>query len=92
MIETFSLAEAAVALGKSLPNLRRWVGKLIPDPFLKETVRGNSVYARGELEIIAEILADHESEFAYFCAKHESVIAHINTAINNHRNIEYGRG
>ena len=92
MLETFSIIEAAGALGKSGPNFRRWVNEdLIPKPVLRETTRGHYVYSREELEIILLILLEHEKEYVYFGASHTVTSNKIHQAILGHRDILYNR-
>lgn len=85
-METYTIPEAAAAMGRSLANFRRWVnGELIPLPVLKETGRGYYCYSREELRILSRILADHEREFSYFCAKHEAVSTRMHQSIMGYR-------
>lgn len=70
--ETFTLPEAAKALGRAELTFKRWIyDGLIPDPILKETMRGHKLYSVGELQVIARILAEHERDYSYFTSKHE---------------------
>jgi hypothetical protein len=88
---TFTIPEAAEALGKSLPNFRRWITtELIPPPYLKDASRGHYCYCIGELQILARILAAHEREYAYFCAKHETVSNQMHQMIGGFRAITFG--
>ena len=85
-LTTFTIPEAAEALGRSLANFRRWVnGELIPLPVLKDTSRGYYCYTREELLIIGRILTEHEREFSYFCAKHEAVSHRIHQTVMGYR-------
>lgn len=73
-VESFTVPEAAAALGKSEANLRRWLeADRIPGPYLRETTRGYLVYSYGELETIARVLHHHQQEYAYLTAQHEHV-------------------
>lgn len=88
---TFTIPEAAVALGKSVPNFRRWITHdLIPAPYLKDRERGYYCYCTEELRIMARILAAHEREFVYFCAAHEATSNQIQQAIQGYRSITFG--
>lgn len=90
-MDTYTIPEAAVALGKSVPNFRRWVtGDLIPAPFLKDRERGYYCYSAEELRIIARVLHQHEQEFAYFCFKHETTSNVVHQSIMGYRNMHFG--
>lgn len=85
-MQTYTIREASEALGKSLANFRRWVNhELIPLPVFKDTARSYYCYTKEELQIIARILAEHEREFTYFCAKHETVSNQIHQSIMGYR-------
>ncbi|MGZ7144680.1 hypothetical protein ACXWOO_09955, partial [Streptococcus pyogenes] len=66
--------EAAEALGKSLSTFRRWLrDDLLPMPYLEETSTGYHYYSRGELELIAQVLAEHSQHFVAACRKHTNL-------------------
>ena len=91
VLRTFNITEAAEALGRSLPNFRRWVNnEMIPEPVLRETTRRLFCYSGGELQLIAQVLARHEQEFSYFCEKHTQVVEEIAQAIHGYRDINFG--
>ncbi len=93
LMETYTIPEAADALGKSLPNFRRWLAnELLPGPILTETARSNACYTVEELEIIARELAAHERQFAYLCEKHVETITRISQMIHGLRDVEFGSG
>lgn len=93
MLETFSLIEAATTIGKSHANFRRWVhGDLVPKPVLCDTLRGHYMYCREELQIIFDILTEHEKEYAYLSPKHERTVNEIHQRIMGYRDITFGRG
>lgn len=93
MLETFNIVEAGAAMGRSSPVFRRWVnGDLIPKPMLRDTTRQHYFYCRDELEIMARIIAEHEKEFAYFCASHEATSHKIHQAIHGYRDVTFFRG
>jgi hypothetical protein len=58
---------------------------LIPPARLFDTSYGYKHYSKGELKIIARILARHEQEFDYFHKKHEHTINNIWDAVQNYR-------
>lgn len=91
IIDTYTIPEAAEALGKSLPNFRRWVtGELVPSPILKDTARSYFCYCAEELRIMARVLAEHERQYAYFCQSHQTTSNQIHQLITGHRNMQYG--
>jgi hypothetical protein len=68
---TYTLPEAARALGKSELTFKRWVSEdLIPGPILVDTLRGYKNYSAGELTVLAQELARHEREFSYYTKQH----------------------
>jgi hypothetical protein len=88
VVESFTMPEAAEAMGKSLNTFRRWVeDEMIPAPYLKDASSGYRVYSRGELEIIAEALRVHSAEFAYFRADHSTVIHTIHQRMQAFRSV-----
>lgn len=85
-METFTVVEAAAALGKSESQFRRWLDtEIMPQPYLQETTRGYRVYERGELEQAARILARHAREFAYLGQAHQHVINDIQQHMHAYR-------
>jgi len=73
IVETYTIPQAAKALGMSEQNMRRWINEdMVPAPYLGETTRGLKVYSRGEIEVLARQLAAHQQHHAYYCAQHES--------------------
>lgn len=92
-METYTVPEAADALGRSLPNFRRWLSnEFIPPPVLTETTRNHACYCVEELEILAQELATHDRSFAYLCAAHTEVITRMSQRIHGLRDIEFGQG
>ena len=86
VVETFTIAEAAAALGKSDITLRRWISEdLIPEPVLRDTTRGYRHYSVGELRVVARILYEHEREFAYYSAQHEATRIRLGQALHGYR-------
>jgi hypothetical protein len=61
---------------------------MIPPARLFDTSYGYMHYSRGELKIIARILARHASEFDYLHKKHESTIGNIWDAVQNYRSLK----
>ncbi len=84
--ETFTIPEAAKALGKTELTLRKWIADdMLPAPVLKETQRNYAVYSSGELQIIARVLVEHEREFAYYRFDHSSTIERMHQAMHGYR-------
>lgn len=77
-VEAYTIPEAAEALGKTALTVKRWVkDKLIPPP---RFVGGNNFYkhfSHGELQLIANILIDHEQEYAYLHHTHTATVNRI---------------
>lgn len=66
VVESFTIPEAAAALGRSVATIRRWIETdRIPGPILEEVVRHNKVYSVGELETMQRVIAQHERDFVY---------------------------
>jgi hypothetical protein len=87
-VESYTIPEAAEAMGKSLNTFRRWVDdELIPPPYLRDTQSGYRVYSRGEMDIISEALRRHAEEFSYFRSDHSTVIHLINQRIQAYRSM-----
>lgn len=85
-VETFTVPQAARALGRSELAFKRWITDgLIPPPILKDTVRRYMHYSLGELRTIARVLRDHEDEFKYFTAKHTGTIEVMWQAMHGYR-------
>lgn len=88
IVESYTVPEAAEAMGKALNTFRRWIHDgLIPGPYLNDTQSGYLVYSRGELDIIANALQVHAQEFSYFRADHSTVIHAINQRIQAYRSM-----
>jgi len=85
-IETFSVTEAAAALGKGVSTFRRWLREdLLPHPYLEETSTGYHYYSRGELEVVAAVLAQHGAHFVAVCRTHTEVWHTIQQRISAYR-------
>ena len=90
MMETYTIPEAADALGRSLSNFRRWLqSELIPVPILSDTARATACYCVEELEIIIRELNAHEREFVSLCTSHHQTINRIAQAIHGFRDVEF---
>ena len=82
----YTIREAAQAIARSELTLRRWIrDELIPAPRLFDTTYGYMHYSRGELKIIARLLAQHERDFDYLHKSHEFTINNIRDAVEKYR-------
>lgn len=85
-VESFTVPQAAEALGRSMATLRRWIdGDKIPAPYLTEVVRRNRVYSVGELQVIARVIAQHEREFTYLVSEHTHIVETLHQAVHAYR-------
>lgn len=72
VVESYTLSEAAQALGRSELTLKKWINDdLVPEPVLRETIHGYRVYSVGELTIMARVLAEHERDYSYYTQQHD---------------------
>ena len=86
MVATYTIPEAARALGRSELTFKRWISEdLVPDPILVDTTRGYRHYSTGELRVIAAELAVHEREFSYYTSKHEDTRHRLMQRIQGYR-------
>lgn len=85
-VESFTIPQAAEALGRSLATIRRWVsGDKIPAPYLTEVVHKHKVYSVGELQVMARIIAQHERDFTYLVSEHTHIVETLQQAIHAYR-------
>lgn len=85
-IETYTVPETAEAFGRSVATIRRWIeAEKIPAPYLRDLARNYSIYSRGELEVMARIIAAHEQEFNYLVSHHNPVIETLQQAVSAYR-------
>jgi len=85
-VETYRMSEAALALGRSMVTIKRWIKEeLIPPPILTDVVYGYKHYSRGELKLIAMLLAEHERQYEYFHYTHTVTINRIWQGIEAYR-------
>lgn len=54
-------------------------------PYLEETSTGYHYYSRGELELIAQVLAEHSQHFVAACRKHTNLWHTIQQRISAYR-------
>lgn len=90
VLRSFTVVEAAAALGRSESSMRRWLARdVLPAPVLIDPVRNNACYSLEELEIIAEELREHERNFISLCESHVETIIRISQRIHGLRDVEY---
>lgn len=86
--ETFTIREAADALGRSMSTLRRWVSDdRLPGPILEDTQHHYPVYSVGELEVIAREIARHEQEFVNLVTRHAHIVEQLQQAVFAYRSV-----
>lgn len=86
VVETFTINEAAKALGRSELTLKRWIEEdMIPPPILRDTVRSYRHYSVGELRVVARILREHEREFSYYAKTHEQTTHRLFQSMQGYR-------
>lgn len=70
-VATYTIPEAARALGKTELTLKKWIEEgMVPEPTLHDTARNYRQYAQPELEAIAAVLVLHAVEFSYYAKNH----------------------
>lgn len=85
-VESFTIPQAAKALGRSELAFKRWITDgLVPPPLLKDTSRGYKHYSVGELAVIARVLKEHEAEFQYYASSHVRTIQIMWQSMQGHR-------
>lgn len=85
-VESYTIPQAAQALGRSAQTLRRWIeDDRIPGPVLEDTHRHLMVYSAGELAVIARHLAEMESEMAYFVSRDSNAKERLQQAVHGYR-------
>lgn len=85
-VESFTVPQAAEALGRSVSTIRRWIeADRIPAPYLEDVTHHHRVYSAGELEVLARLIAQHEREFVYLVAEHTHIVETLHQAIHAYR-------
>lgn len=86
MVESFTITQAAEALGRSQATLRRWLeADKIPAPYLRDTSRGWMVYSVGELEVMARVISQFEAEFNYLISDRTHIVETLQQAVHAYR-------
>lgn len=81
-VHSFSVTEAAEALGRSVLTLRKWIkDSLIPAPIFEDVSKRNLCYTLPEIEAIAACLEEHERSFVYLGVSHRTSITLISRAV-----------
>lgn len=84
--EVYTIPEAAVALGKALLTLKRWIKQgIVPEPIVTDTVKGHKHYTKGELQTIARILIEHENEYTYLKLDHTDTVSRLHEVVTAYR-------
>lgn len=85
-VESFTIPEAAEALGRSVSTIRRWLeADRLPAPHLEDIANHYRVYSVGELEVIARLIASHEREFVYLVSENTHIVESLHQAIHAYR-------
>jgi excisionase family DNA binding protein len=86
IVESFTVTEAAEALGRSVSTIRRWISDdKVPAPRLRDTVKQYPVYSVGELEVIARSIVEHEVNFVYVGSDYSHIVERLHQAIHAYR-------
>ena len=85
-VESFTLPQAASALGRSQATIRRWLeADKIPAPHLRDVNRNHLVYSVGELEVIARHIAQFEQSFSYLVSEQTHIVETLHQAVHAYR-------
>jgi len=83
VMEAFTLREAGEALGRALLTIRSWIeNEVIPAPMAEDASTGYQQYLRFELELLADVLAAHETHSQYVSTTNEDLIDRIWGSMN----------
>lgn len=78
VVPSYSVPEAAMALGRTQLTLKRWIkDKLVPEPQLIGGNYNYRHYSEGELQSIAKVLVEHEQEYDYLHHTHTMTVNRI---------------
>lgn len=85
-VNTYTLPEAAAALGRSALTFKKWIKDgMVPPPRLADATRNHRLYSEGELLLIAQALAVHERSFAYYGTGHTQTILSMSQRMHGYR-------
>lgn len=83
---TYTMKEAAEALGKTMLTLKSWIrDSLVPSPVLKDTSRNYFQYSEGELEIIGGLLDEHFKLFKQLQKSHTNMVQRMHDDVAEYR-------
>ena len=86
LVETYTVPEAADALGRSLSTIRRWIeADKFPAPILRDAQRGYLLFSAGELSVAARLIHAHELEFSYMATGNTHIVETLHQAIHAYR-------
>lgn len=75
IVDVYSISESATALGRSTVGIKRWIRDgILPPPIIKDSSHGWPHYSKGELKLIAKVVAQHEEEYEYLSHTHTLTI------------------
>jgi hypothetical protein len=86
MLETYTIPQAAEALGKSQITLKKWIDEaLIPPPVLACGTYGYALYSVGELQLIAEFLKSYQQDRVYLSKTEASELESLRQRFEGYR-------
>lgn len=86
VVESYTITEAATAIGVAANTLRRWIdADKFPPPILEDVVTHTRLYSRGELDAAHRVLARHASSFSYLSTHDRHVIEAVHQAVHGYR-------
>lgn len=85
-VESFTIPQAAEALGRSVATIRRWLeADKLPAPYLTDVAKGYTVYSVGELQVIARTIGQFEQQFSYLISENTHIVETLHQAVHAYR-------
>lgn len=85
-VESFTIPQAAEALGRSVATIRRWLeADKMPEPHLQDIAKKYMVYSVGELEVIARTIAQFEHDYLYLTTGQTHIVETLHQAVHAYR-------